>query len=249
MNTNNRKEEQSKRRKSPSLLDAVLERRMLLYVLAAGATLAGASSAQAQVIYTPSDGVLSLGNSHLAIDLNNDGTTDFSLVDECFSQTSCFGGVTMYAKGYGQNAVEQSPTGRDEEAAALSPGVEIGSQATFKQVGRMLAGDSYFGGRTSSYGPFAHARFRFLGVRFLIHGQTHYGWIGFRSVDNFTAKLLGYAYEARPNRPLRAGQGVPRPNMVNSAEPTSLELLAAGHVAVAEWRGRGPAVQPISSAL
>ena len=77
MNTKNTQEKQAKRLR-PSLLDEVLERRMLLYVLAAGATLAGASgAAQSRVVFTPSNVVLSTGS--LQIDLNNDGTTDFIL--------------------------------------------------------------------------------------------------------------------------------------------------------------------------
>src|ERR1700683_475196 len=106
MNARNAETKQAKRR-LPNLLDEVLERRMLLYVLAAGATLAGASSAQAKAVFTRSDFVLTLENGHLAIDLNNDGTTDFTLIDHCVSTTSCFGSVNMYAKGAGQNAVEQ----------------------------------------------------------------------------------------------------------------------------------------------
>ena len=76
MNTKTRQEKKAKRQR-PSLLDEVLERRMLLYVLAAGATLAGASgAAQAKVIFTPSNAQVSPRHP-LDIDLNNDGTTDF----------------------------------------------------------------------------------------------------------------------------------------------------------------------------
>lgn len=233
MNAKTGENRQAKRR-MPSLLDEVLERRMLLYVLAAGATLAGASSAQAGAVFTRSNAVLSLESKHLSIDMNNDGTTDFVLTDECFSSTSCFGGVTMYAKGEGENGVEAG----NRWAIALFPGSQVGPAEAFKQHGDMLAGGSYFGGRTSSYGPFAHTRFRSLGVKFLIKGQVHYGWIGFRSVNNFAATLIGWAYESEANTPIRVGQGFTRSDSLSSAEPTSLQLLAAGHVAVADWRRR-----------
>ena len=77
MNERNRGKAQSKRR-SVSLLDEVLERRMLVYALAAGATLAGASAAQAKVVFTPNNTVLK-ENRILQIDLNNDGVTDVTL--------------------------------------------------------------------------------------------------------------------------------------------------------------------------
>jgi hypothetical protein len=229
MNTGNQKRKQGKRQRL-SLLDEVLERRMLLYVLAAGATLAGASSAQAKVVFTRSDFVLTLGNGHLSIDLNNDGTTDFILIDRCVSQTSCFGSVNMYARAIGQNGVAQEPMGHDQQAAALSMGDKIGPAATFKQVGLMLDGSIFSG--THSFGPFAHTQGRFLGVGFLISGQVHYGWIGFRKVNRFTATLLGWAYETEPNTPILAGQEA------KESEPTPLELLAAGHVAIAERQRR-----------
>jgi hypothetical protein len=243
MNTENRESRQAKRQR-PSLLEEVLERRMLLYVLAAGATLAGASSAQAKAVFTRSDFVLSLPNGHLAIDLNNDGTTDFILIDHCVSQTSCFGSVNITARGYGQNGVEQMTMGRRQEAAALTIGDKIGPAAAFKPYGFMLYGSIFSG--THSFGPFAHTGLRFLGVSFLINGQVHYGWIGFRSVDRFTAKLLGWAYETLPNTPISAGQGSRESDALSSTEPTSLELLATGHVAVADWRRRTATMPSVS---
>jgi len=112
-------------------------------------------------------------------------------------------------------------------------------------------------------GPFANVTNRYLGVRFLINGQVHFAWIGFRSCKNLTATLLGWAYETQPKTPILAGAGqgavfppsaelrpagsenVPA---VRAAEPTSLELLAAGHVAVADWRRRNAAVvAPVAS--
>jgi hypothetical protein len=119
-NTENRESRQAKRQR-PSLLEEVLERRMLLYVLAAGATLAGASSAQAKAVFTRSDFVLSLPNGHLAIDLNNDGTTDFILIDHCVSQTSCFGSVNITARGYGQNAVRRQRRLQSATRSGLPP--------------------------------------------------------------------------------------------------------------------------------
>jgi hypothetical protein len=245
MNARTRKVKQAKRRMR-SLLDEAMERRMLLYVLAAGATLAGASSAQAQPVFTRSDFVLSLGNGHLAIDINNDGTTDFLLIDHCVSTTSCFGSVNMDVKGYGQNGVVQRGTGHFQDAAALTIGAQIGPGVAFRPLGVMLYGSIFSG--THSFGPFAHTGTRFLGVGLSINGQVHYGWIGFRKVDKFTAKLIGWAYETQANTPILAGQGIKESDALNSAEPASLELLAAGHVAVADWRRRASTKPSVAAA-
>jgi hypothetical protein len=264
MNAENRDRKQTERR-HPSLLDEVLERRMLLYVLAAGATLASASSARAQVVFTPSNQLVSyFGDPHqIDIDLDNEGTVSFKLAYRCASAIGFCTVVSLYASGYGGNVVETG-TGRNFEghdfAKALAVGEKVGPAAPFARSGVMLSGSALF---SASHGPFAHTQFRFLGLRFLISGKVHYGWIGFRNVSNFTATLLGWAYETQPNTPILAGAGEGtvfppstelRPGGPENAhtefaaEPTSLQLLAAGHVAVADWRRRNAATAaPVAS--
>jgi hypothetical protein len=51
----------------------------------------------------------------------------------------------------------------------------------------------------------------YLGLRFQVHGKTHYGWARLRVVSNFPderldATLLGYAYETVPNKAIIAGK-------------------------------------------
>jgi hypothetical protein len=250
MNAQNRNEERDKR-KSPSQLDEVLERRILLYVLAAGAALAGvASPLQAKVVFTRSRALVQNGDT-LQIDLNNDGTNDFRIWVGTSQTTS---GLNRVPHNYGFLVQAAGSASADliegsfrDGVVALKHGEKIGSGATFDQGG-LMAFSNFNSGFQESTGPFANTRGRFLGVRFLISGQVHYGWIGFRHVKGREAKLLGWAYETEPNTPIRAGQGILGGNELSSAGPTSLELLAAGHVAVAEWRRRGSAVQPISSA-
>lgn len=74
----------------------------------------------------------------------------------------------------------------------------------------------------------------FLGVRFTLSGNTHYGWVdvetdpGGQTAATITIKAL--AYEDTPNTPILAGVTVP--------EPSSLALLAAGAGALAMNRKR-----------
>ncbi len=266
MNGKNRESKQA-RRQRPSLLDEVLEQRMLLYALAAGATLAATSacapSAQAKVVFTPSNVTLAQ-NQSLSIDLANDGTVNFTLANRLspgrFRRQgmqrppgSNAWGDSMYVSGATASDVEleQPPVENSQQLAAFESGARIGSDRPRKQEGLMAEFFSYYG--TFVFGPFANVKQRYLGVRFLINGNVHYGWIGFRSItDNFmggvSATLLGWAYETEPDTPILAGMPVMPPELgslrtsdptaAGSSEPTSLELLAAGHVAVADWRRR-----------
>jgi hypothetical protein len=84
---------------------------------------------------------------------------------------------------------------------------------------------------------------KFLGVRFVINGEVHYGWIGFRCVTVaypvITAKLGGWAYETVPNKSISAGDtGSGSAQSHGVISPTSLELLAAGHGAIEHHRKR-----------
>ena len=268
------RESRKANRRHPSLLDEVLERRMLLYVLAAGAALAGvgAGTTEGKVIFTPSSVALTnrgcvfeRATSSLEIDLNNDGTTDFTINDSC---------TTIYITGTARRrplgseynvyflSAQGAVTGNSLESAgdgrlkALPDGARI-PMGNFAVQGNMVAQRE----GSNPSGSFVNVQYRFLGVRFLINGQVHYGWIGFRSVKGFTATLYGWAYETEPNTPIFAGlsaaigelekqPALPSAEQpaLRSTEPTSLQLLAAGHVAVADWRRRNAAVvAPVAS--
>jgi hypothetical protein len=245
MSPRNREHKRGKRQ-GPSLLDEVLERRVLMYMVAAGATLAGASAVQAKVVFTPSNAVLSYGGvSSLPIDLDNNGTVDFRLLVRLFSYGGGFNAVSsLNVKGaIGSNVVVGANGYRSGYAAALTRGAPIGSSAAFRGALRMVRVDFSSCGGYFVAGSFADVTNRFLGVRFLINGEAHYGWIGFRSVTfpSITATLVGWAYETVSNRHIRAGDRMGMHSdsaALRSTGPTSLELLAAGNVAMTDWRRR-----------
>ena len=102
------------------------------------------------------------------------------------------------------------------------------------------------------FGQFANGgkgvRDRYLGLKFVINGQTHYGWARFSvsipnaKVLNYTAILTGYAYETEPHMPIVAGQqttavttGSLLPESLNTAAQ-SLGMLARGADAISLWR-------------
>jgi hypothetical protein len=122
---------------------------------------------------------------------------------------------------------------------AFQKGAKIGKSAQFTDLVGLAGG---FG---SGYGQFANTADRYLGVRFRLHGDFYYGWIGFRKVvaggpsRGVRAKIQGWAYETEPNKPIIAGDKGPEDSdNVGTLEPTSLQLLAMGHTGIADRRRR-----------
>jgi hypothetical protein len=226
-------------RKTMNLLDEVLERRMLLYALAAGAALAGASAAQATVIFTANRLELKTAFRQietLDIDLNNDGKIDFIVTATTYSSVAYMG--ELNARGISSNGIAFVPR---TSAVAFQKGSKIGNSAQFTDLVGLASG---FG---SGYGQFANTSDRYLGVRFRLHGDFYYGWIGFRRVvtgpfGEVKAKIQGWAYETVPNKAIVAGDKGPEDSNAGTLEPTSLQLLAMGHTGVAD-RQRRMAVQ------
>jgi hypothetical protein len=253
MSLRNQEHKQAKQQ-NPGALNEVLEHRMLLYVLAAGATLAGASAAQAKVVYTPSNAVLTPGDGHinrLQIDLNNDGTIDFTLTDFYTQGDGIYYSSLHVDAGQPLNGIVRSSQSGGRFTRALKRGTPIGSSAKFGSKEEMAYWFSWSTAGSRAGGNFKNVTSRYLGVRFVINGEVHYGWISFRSVtvgsfkmgDDLTAKLAGWAYETEPNKPIVAGAMGGQDAELNSAapragEPTSLELLAAGNAAINDWRRR-----------
>jgi hypothetical protein len=97
---------------------------------------------------------------------------------------------------------------------------------------------------------------RYVGVRFLIGGQTHYGWIRLTVMTStdpkgpaMSAKITGYAYETVANKPIKAGTAataastaekstaeVQAPKNIPNQSGPSLGMLAAGADGMPMWR-------------
>jgi hypothetical protein len=94
------------------------------------------------------------------------------------------------------------------------------------------------GGTSYVHGYWANVRNRYLGLKFQIAGQTHYGWARLsvqRKEFHLTAVLTGFAYETVPNKEIKAGQtggaddssGSSLPNS-DASQSSSLGALALG---------------------
>lgn len=90
---------------------------------------------------------------------------------------------------------------------------------------------------------------RYLGVRFLISGQVHYGWIRLMVTTNpephtphMSATITAYAYETVAKKAILAGTAetptaeVQVPENIKSRSGPSLGMLAAGADGLPQWR-------------
>lgn len=136
--------------------------------------------------------------------------------------------------------------GRKREAFALKEGAPIdkagpwsqGMGATSTQVLSMAGhGSVYSSGEWFPWfsGPWADGgkgvKGRYLGLKFSINGQIHYGWmrinVFFRGRNPFVRGLVtGFAWETTPNKGLRAGQT----EGGHSVDTGTLGALSAGSV-------------------
>jgi hypothetical protein len=186
----------------PGLLNEALNKRLTAYALCAGATgigLLAAMPAAASVIYTPAHVSLLPGTTY-DLDLDGDGSTDFHFHDVSFG---IFGALLTV----NSNSVL---VGLGREPAALSAGAKIAASQHFFACQLCSYGNVIEALNSSSYFGYWHnVTNHYLGLKFTINGETHFGWarLSVRVLSrSIVARLSGYAYETIPNKGIRAGQ-------------------------------------------
>jgi len=212
-----------KRPRKPANLSPSVRHRLNMYALSAGAAgasaLALAQPSEARIIYTRIHKVIP-ANHHFDLDLNHDGVTDFSIRNFAVSQPAYWTQSVNALPARSGNAVQGksccSSTNLRPQAFALQSGVRIGPTKPFS--GRILLLHSQY---VRTYGWFVGHWFNrhlssqnftaYLGLRFKIQGKTHYGWArltitSYAGGSSIGAKILGYAYETIPNKPIIAGK-------------------------------------------
>jgi hypothetical protein len=236
-----RKTERENRKRLPALLGLNVERRLLAYTTAAGAGLLSFGlPANAEIIYTPSNIPMALpvGNEYAKtqLDLNNDGTPDFtfSLVASYYANSSQFRddrALSIVADQTGNEILgADGVNGFAPTAAAVPAGRKIGAQKDFVANNAIMAIEAYFGyNDIRDSGSWRYVQTAYLGLKFLIGGQVHYGWARIKLPspgDYELPSIYGYAYESTPNTPITAGQTSGAANATSTR--ASLGALAAG---------------------
>ncbi len=222
-----------------------LEKGLVAYTIVAGAAgvgmLAVAPLAEAKVVYTPVN-ILVSQSAPTLIDLNNDGIPDFAL-SFVFGEHSTFLSVFPRVAGNGIRA------GKPVGAAAGFFGVPVGPGENFetRSLGLYMAAKFQYGSVSGFNGPWANVTNRYLGLKFIIAGQTHFGWARL-SVGNWReggqVLLTGYAYETIANKNIIDGHVAGLSASVLGAtdlrnatrQPASLGVLAQGAGGLALWR-------------
>jgi hypothetical protein len=228
--------------------------RLNMYALAASAAgvsmLALTQPAEAKIVYTPAH--IGLG-SVVRLDLNHDGTYDFYLVAQI--QTGKSTNLGVFPAQAGNAMVENKG-----QAVAMRAGLRAGPKDKFSPYANVLArvwrkSDT---GTFYSSGPWKNVKNRYLGLKFLIQGQIHFGWVRMTiSIvnHNISGILNGYAYETVPNKPIITGRtkgldeigattGSPASLSAPTPEPASLGLLAMGWQGLSIWRREESATAP-----
>jgi hypothetical protein len=246
-------------RKTVNLSES-LHHRLNMYALAASAAGVGAlaltPSAEGKIIYTPAHSVVRRGHS-VALDLNHDGTRDFTF-HETFITTMSVGEDHSLILSVLPARRSNEIWGMAHHASALPAGIRIGPKRHLSYAKKLMAVDYYAdgtGGSGTCAGPWNHVKNRYLGFKFMIKGEAHFGWARLNVTctttyqsHTVTGVLTGYAYETTPNKAIITGrtnslEDESGAEQVSSAsqtlpdlKPVSLGLLASGSPGLFVWR-------------
>jgi hypothetical protein len=192
-----------------------------------------ASPAAAQIVYTPAD--IHIGTSGYALDLNHDGTPDFTFNIAVISESDGGIGILNLRLDVPGNAVRPNVP-HAAAAAALPQGARIGPLKSFTSALSSYGGVNMYAhgafshtGVKSSFsdGPWVKQNNKFLGLRFLIGSRFHYGWARLTTSPGGTV-LTGYAYENKPGHRILAGQISGSDERPEFVKPITLGTLARG---------------------
>lgn len=189
-----------------------IDHRLKFYSLAAAAAgvsvLALSPLAEGSVVVTHKT-ISILGGA--TIDLNNDGVNDFQFLTGAGGYVPSVYATLAIAPLTGGKVVGGKRGVLGPYASALASGANIGSTAHFSSsVGR---GELCIERGVSFQTAYIHKYYgqwenlsssRFLGVRFLIKGAIHYGWIRL-TVTALSGTITEYAYETVANKKIEAG--------------------------------------------
>src|SRR5260370_15846218 len=250
------------RRSAKATLSETIDHRAKLYSVAAAAAgvsmLALAQSAAAEVVVHGTNLPINPSPSNFTsvpLDINRDGIADFNFSLSSFAYHSF--NADLFGTAAAGNAVVGNKGPVFAYAAVLARGAKIGPSAHFTSSARGFdmiershgeAISSTFYSR-KLYGNWSgNPPNRYIGVKFLIDGETHYGWVRFSVTSGphrpISALITAYAYETVANKRILAGipQGSASTQADTQAENLghpSLGMLAAGTAGLALWRRGG----------
>ncbi len=170
-------------------------------------------SALAEIIYTPAQKSL-LFEDWTKVDLNHDGISDVSFLRES-SNYKVLDRTVLAAAAQSQGGLVGYLVSGHQYGSALRKGSPIGPKRTFLNRDVVLVRTEishYFCCNTVYAGQWRNVSEKFLGVRFLIDGEIHYGWVrlSIGGSARLQGVITGYAYETVANQPIAAGETTER---------------------------------------
>jgi len=236
-------------------LSPKLDKHLLAYAAAASAAgvglLALAQPADAEIRYTKLHVNITAGGNGYRLELPPGGGIDATL-NLSYGRWNTYskGGVFVTAMGgssyrRGRSAaVVAEQVGRRTFARALKEGFAINKSAPWQAGGLMASrySQTKFAGQWANGGKGIDNRY--LGIKFSINGQIHYGWarLDVKFSDQRPAirgLLTGFAWETVPDKGIVAGRTQGQDSsVVNHA---TLGALAAGAQAVPQRRNQSSA--------
>jgi hypothetical protein len=238
----------------PNLSETV-HHQLTSYALVAGAAgvslLALVHPAEAEIVYTPTNVQIVQNGGVISLDLNNDGIADFGLSNKYHVGTSQGSAFLNVRQGQPSNEIFQVESQGRVCANALPSGMKVGPGGNFQKDpadGLAMAFANFEG---TTYGPWRKVRQAYLGLKFVINGEVHFGWARIKLSSTgrlaINATLTGYAYETTPNKAIIAGKtsgpdgntvGEPAPAAlrVPTPQPAALGVLALGACGASLWR-------------
>jgi hypothetical protein len=204
--------------RTPAQLAATLDKSLSAYATAATAAgigmLMSALPTQAKIVYTPANIPITVDTGNISLDLNHDGSPDFN-----FNNGYSDGGGVRRPEGFHAGSVLVSPAQKNNAiweitsnkvpcAAALAKGKLVGPKAPLAAESLVMAAShGSFTNAGSAYGPWLKETQAYVGLKFAIHGKTHYGWarIKWNGIGS-TEYITGYAYETIANKAILTGK-------------------------------------------
>jgi hypothetical protein len=200
-----------------------LHSRISKYTAVAGAVVS-AAGAQAQVVYTDvnpdysHDAPQNNGFAAYPLDLNNDQTIDFVVASRDTVTPNSHVRLTFAAPYGAGNAVAGETPSAYDYALALDINTMVDSTLNW------IAATNTMAYNADSANPYNEnwngVTDKYLGLQFVVGGNTHYGWA---RLDSYaigdSIVLKDYAYEATPNVGIMTG------NMGASLTETQIENL------------------------
>ncbi len=196
--------------------------------------IAGVADASGQIVYTDITPDYNGGiNTDYALDLNNDGTIDFDIIQLQYSSSSSIivNRLAIFPQDAANETLIDDPSAGNYgyPFALNSGGVISNGQVTWNNNGfsngyqSLNWALSYYGSLIANDGNFVDVTDKYIGLRFNISGQTHYGWARLDVNANATSWVVkSYAYNSVAGEPINAGQTL----SVNESTMNNIKIVA-----------------------